>query len=57
MLTDFHEDEEKQIKMAQSPNSQYFLRKFQGFALGLVSKIDAKGFNVAQPIWLSVCQI
>jgi hypothetical protein len=28
-----------------------FLRKFHGLVLGLVGLIDAKGIDVAQPIW------
>ena len=29
-----------------------FLRKFHGLVVGLVELIDAKGIDVAQPIWL-----
>ena len=52
MLTDFHEDEAKKIKMAdfQLPQFLIFLRKFQGLVLGLVGLIDAKGIDVAQKI-------
>ena len=57
-MTDFHGDEDKRIKMADSkneifnsPNSQYFFQKFHGLVLGLVGLIDAKGIDVAQPIW------
>ena len=32
-------------------NSQTFLGKFHGLVLGLVGLIDAKGIDVAQPIW------
>ena len=32
-----------------------FSRKFQGLGLGLVGLIDAKGIDVAQPIWLRDC--
>ena len=35
-----------------STNSQYFFfRKFPGLVLGLEGLIDAKGIDVAQPIW------
>ena len=33
-------------------NSQNFLRKFHRSVLGFVGLIDAKGIDVAQPIWL-----
>jgi hypothetical protein len=36
-------------------NSQYFFQIFYGLVLGSVGLIDAKGINVAQPIWLSSC--
>ena len=36
-------------------NSQYFLWKFYGSVLGLVELIDAKGIEVAQPIWSWGC--
>ena len=61
MLTNFHWDEAKKKFMADSkklrfstpPNLNIFSRKFQGLVLGLVvGLIDAKGINVAQPIWL-----
>ena len=36
-----------------SPKAEQFPPKFHGLVLGLVGLIDAKGINVAQPIWLS----
>ena len=55
MLTDIHEDEKKnpngrfkKTEIFNSHNSQ----KCQGLVLGLVGLIDAKGIDVAQPIWL-----
>ena len=33
-------------------NSQYFFQKFHGLVLWLVELIDAKGIDVAQPMWL-----
>ena len=46
----------KITEIFKSPNSQFFfLRKFQGLVLGLVELIDAKGIDVAQPIWLRDC--
>ena len=64
-MTDFHGDEakkfffEKKIKMANSkklsfstlPKAEQFPPKFHGLVLGLVGLIDAKGIDVAQPIW------
>ena len=67
MLTNFHGDEakkyfffEKENKNGRlkkgsfsiSANSQFFFQKFHGLVLGLVGLIDAKGIDVAQPIWL-----
>ena len=37
---------------SKSPILKFFLRKFHRSVLGLVGFIDAKGINVAQPIWL-----
>mgnify|MGYP001295679842 CR=1 FL=1 len=42
------------FKMAVFQNRQFlrfFLRKFYRLVLVLVGLIDAKSFNVAQPIW------
>ena len=36
-------------------SSQYILQKFHGLVLWLVELIDAKGIDVAQPIWFSGC--
>ena len=60
-MNDFHGDEAKkkiqngQLKKAEffkTDNSQYFFQKFHGLVLWLVGLIDAKGIDVAQPIWL-----
>jgi hypothetical protein len=37
------------------PILNIFLWKFYGLVLGLVELIDAKGIDVAQPIWLWGC--
>ena len=65
--TDFHNNEAKKIffeeknskwpilqngRFSKSPILVKFLRKFHRFVLGLVGLIDAKGIDVAQPIWL-----
>ena len=34
------------------PILNIFFQKFQGFALGFVGLIHAKGIDVAQPLWL-----
>ena len=52
--------EKKRFKMADSifsipPILNIFSRKFQGLVLGWVGQIDAKGIDVAQPIWSSGC--
>ena len=39
-------------KLSTPPILKQILRKFQGLVLGLVELIDAKGIDVAQPIWL-----
>ena len=41
----------KKTEFFKITNSQYFLRKFQRLVLGLVGLIDAKGIDLAQPIW------
>jgi hypothetical protein len=41
----FHGNKQKKKKMADS-------KKFHGLVLELVGLIDAKGIDVAQPIWL-----
>ena len=64
MLTDFLGMKQKhflkkKIKMADSkklsfltsPKAKQFLPKFHGLVLRLVGLIDAKGIDVAQPIW------
>ena len=59
-MTNFHGDEaKKKIKMADSkklsfstpPILNIFFQKFHGLVLGLVELIDAKGIDVAEPIW------
>ena len=65
-MTDFEWDEgfflkkeskclTQKTEIFNSPNSQYFLQKFQGLVLGWVGQIDAKVNDVAQPLWLSDC--
>ena len=56
---DFFFFEEKKIKMTDSkklsfstsPKAKQLLPKFHGLVLGLVGLIDAKGIDLAQPIW------
>ena len=60
-MTDFHGDQakkkncfEKKIRngrFSKSPILNIFFRKFYGLVFGLVGLIDAKGIDVAQPIW------
>ena len=45
----------KKSQFLKIANSQYFSWKFHGLVLGLVGLIDAKGIDVAQPIWLWGC--
>jgi hypothetical protein len=42
----------KKLRFSTPPILNIFLRKFHGLVLGLVELIDAKGIDVAQPIWL-----
>ena len=42
-------------RFSKSPILKNFLWKFHGLVLGLVGLIDAKGIDVAQPIWLWGC--
>jgi hypothetical protein len=67
-LTDFHGDEAKKhffvrkkkiqngrlkkISFSIPPILYIFFQKFHGLVLGLVGLIDAKGIDVAHPIWL-----
>ena len=61
-MTDFYGDQEKNPKwpifqngcFSKSPILKIFLRKFHRLVLGLVGLMDAKGIDVAQPIWLSM---
>ena len=41
----------KKLKFSKSPILKNFWRKFHRLVLGLVGLIDAKGIDVAQPIW------
>ena len=59
-MTNFHGDEtKKKFKMADSKKLSFstsakgeqFPPKFYRLVLGLVGLIDAKGIDVAQPIW------
>jgi hypothetical protein len=55
-VTYFHGDEakmadSKKLSFSTSPKAEQFLPKFHGLVLGLVGLIDAKGIDVAQPIW------
>ena len=60
-LNDLNENERKKIEFGGLKNAIFssppilniFLPKFQGS--GLIKKIDAKGMDVAEPIWLSDC--
>ena len=42
----------KILSFSKSPILNIFFQKFHGLVLGLVELIDAKGIEVAQPIWL-----
>ena len=41
----------KKTEIFKTANSKYFFQKIHGLVLGLVQLIDAKGIDVAQPIW------
>ena len=45
----------KKLRFSKSPILKSFSRKFHRLDLGLVGLIDAKGIDMAQPIWLSGC--
>ena len=45
----------KKLSFSTSPKAEQFPPKFHGLVLGLVGLIDAKGIDVAQPIWSSGC--
>ena len=56
-MTYFHVDEAKKnffnkLSFSTLPKAEQFSPKFHGLILGLVELIDAKGIDVAQPIWL-----
>ena len=44
----------KKLSFSTSPKAEQFLPKFHGLVLGLVGLIDAKGIDVAQPMWLNL---
>ena len=50
-MTNFHGDEAKKRSFFKIDNSKYFLSKSNGVILGLVELNDAKGINMAQPMW------
>ena len=59
-MTNFHGDEaqkkfkmtnSKKLSFSTSQKAEQFLSKFHGLVLGLVGLIDAKGIDVAQPLW------
>ena len=41
----------KKLSFSTSPKAEQFPPKFHGLVLGLVGLIDAKGIDLAQPIW------
>jgi hypothetical protein len=41
----------KKLNFSTSPKAEQFLPKFHELVLRLVGLIDAKGIDVAQPIW------
>ena len=43
------------VRFSKSPILKIFLWKFHGLVLGLVGLTDAKGIDVAQPIWSWGC--
>ena len=45
----------KKLSFSTSPKAEQFPPKFHGLVLGLGKLIDAKGIDVAQPIWLTGC--
>ena len=45
----------KKLSFSTSPKAEQFPPKFHGLVLGLVGLIDAKGIDLAQPIWSSGC--
>ena len=47
----------KKQRFLKSPILNIFLWKFYGLVLGLIELIDAKGIDVAQPIWLWGCPV
>ena len=41
----------KKLRFSKAPILKKILQKLQGLVLGLEGLIDAKGIDVAQPIW------
>jgi hypothetical protein len=41
----------KKLSFSTSPKAEQFPPKFDGLVFGLVGLIDAKGIDLAQPIW------
>ena len=41
----------KKLSFSTSPKAEQFPPKFHGLVLWLVGLIDAKGIDMAQPIW------
>ena len=41
----------KELSFQLPPKTEQLSPKFHGLVLGLVGLIDAKGIDVAQPIW------
>ena len=65
-MTDMNQDEakkyegwltQKKLRFSTPKILNIFSQKIQELILGLVGKIDVKDSNVAQPIWLSGCQM
>ena len=52
MKKKFKMADSKKLSFSTSPKAEQFPPKFHGLVLGLVGLIDAKGNDVAQPIWL-----
>ena len=54
-LTDSKMDDSKKLSFSILPILNIFFQKINWLVLGLVGLIDAKGIDVAQPIWLWEC--
>ena len=51
----FNMADSKKLSFSTTPKAEQFLPKFHGLVLGVVRLIDAKGIDLAQPIWPSGC--